>query len=101
MLGPAVEAALPAGIAVESELRRDHDFIAERGEGFAKELLVGEGAIDFGRIEEGNSLFNGRTDDGDHLLLFPGRAIHTKAHAHTAQAEGRDFQITFSKFALL
>jgi hypothetical protein len=37
---------------------------------------------------------------GNHLLFVTRRAV-TEAHAHAAQPDGRDFQITFSKLALL
>ena len=84
---PAVKAALLAGIAVESELRRDHDFIAEGSESFTDEFLIGEGTINLSCIEEGDAFFHSRTDDGNHLLLFSSRAI-AKAHAHAAEAEG-------------
>ena len=93
--GLAVEAALLAGVAVESEFGGDDHFVAEGSEGFADEFLVGEGAVDFGGVEEGDALFDGGADDGDHLLLVPGGAV-AKAHAHAAEAEGGDFQITFS-----
>jgi hypothetical protein len=36
----------------------------------------------------------------DSLLLIYGWAV-TKAPSHAAEADGRDFQIAFSKFALL
>ena len=95
VLGLAVEAALLAGVTIESEFGGDDHFVAEGSEGFADEFLVGEGAIDFSSVEERDALFDGRTDDGDHLLFVPGGAI-AEAHAHTAEAEGGDFKITFS-----
>src|ERR1700737_482586 len=57
-------------------------------------------AVDFGGIEECDAAFHGRPDDRDHLLLFSGRTV-AKAHSHAAQPDSRDFQIAFSKFALL
>jgi hypothetical protein len=95
VLGLAVEAALLTGVAVETELRRNYDFVTERGEGLADKFLVDKGAVDFSGVEERDALFDGRADDGDHLLFIPGGAI-AKAHAHAAQAEGGDFQLTFS-----
>ncbi len=100
--GPAVQAvhALPVRPDPESELRRDHHLPAEGSEGFAHEFLVLERTIDFRGVEEGDAAFNRRANHRDHRLLFPCRAV-ARAHAHAAQPEGRDFQITFSKFALL
>jgi len=71
VLGLAIEATLLAGVTVESEFGGDDDLAAERGEGFADEFFIGEGAVDFGRVEEGDALLDGGADDGDHLLLFP------------------------------
>ena len=45
---------------------------AERREGFADEFLVRERAIDFGGVEERDALFDGRPDQGNHLLLVAG-----------------------------
>jgi len=52
-----------------------------------------------GKIEERNAACHGRSEKRDHLLFVFGRAVR-KAHSHTAESDGRDFQITFSKFAL-
>ena len=100
MLRPAVQGALLPGVTIESEFGGDDHFVAEWGEGFADEFLVREGAIDLGSVEKSDALFNGRTDDGDHFLFVPGRAV-AKAHAHAAEAKGRDFEITVTKFAFL
>ena len=94
----------PACFAVSSdlepELRRDHDLIAERRQRFADELFVSEGAVDFGGVEERDAALDGGADQRDHLLLVHRRAI-AEAHAHAAEAEGRDFQIAVSEFAFL
>ena len=95
VLGLAVECALLAAVAIESEFGGDGHLAAEGREGFADEFLVGERAVNFGGIEERDTLFDGRADDGDHLLFIPRRAI-TKAHTHAAEAEGGDFQIALS-----
>jgi hypothetical protein len=34
-------------------------------EGFADEVLVGEGAVGLGGIEEGDALLDGRAEEGD------------------------------------
>ena len=82
------ETALLAGVTIESELGGDDHFAAERSEGFADEFLVGERAIDFGGVEERDALFDGRADEGDHLLFIPGGAI-AEAHAHAARGRGQ------------
>ena len=71
VLGAAVEAA--AGLAVrvefEAELGGDDDLVAEGREGFADEFFVGEGAVDFGGVEEGDAALDGGADERDHLVL--------------------------------
>ena len=61
---------------------------------------LSERAVDFGGVEEGDAAFHGGAEKRDHLLLVFGRTVG-KAHSHAAEPEGRDFQIAFSKFALL
>ena len=87
-------------IEVEPELGGDHHLLAERGERFAHELLVRERAVDLGGVEERDAALDGRAEQGDHLLLVRRRAV-AKAHAHAAEADGRDFQVALSEFALL
>jgi len=57
-------------------------------------------SLDLGGVEERDALLDRRPDQGNHLLPVTRRAV-TVAHAHAAQPEGRDFQITFAKCALL
>ena len=84
----------------EPELGGDHHLLAERSEGFAHEFFVRVRAVDLGGVEERDAAFDGRPEQRDHLLLVLGRTV-AEAHAHAAQAEGRDFQVAFSEFALL
>ena len=94
VLGPAVQAPLlPVRVDVEAELGGDHHLVAERGERLADELLVRERAVDLGRVEEGDAALDGRPDEGDHLLLVGSRAVAV-AHAHAAEPDGRDFQVS-------
>src|SRR5262245_59194758 len=67
----AVQAALLAGfwIDVEAEFGGDHDLIAERLKRFAHDLLIGEWAVDFRGIEEGDAAFDSCTDQRDSRLL--------------------------------
>ena len=96
VLRPAVEAALLAGlrIEIEAELGGDHHLSAERRQRFAHELLVGEWAVDFGGVEEGDAALDGRADQRDSCLLFDRRTV-AKAQPHAAEADGRDFQLLF------
>ena len=102
MLWPTIQAGLFAGVRIkfEPELGGNHDFPTERSESFAHEFFVRERAVNFGGVEECDAAFHGRSDDRDHLLLFSGRTV-AKAHSHAAEPDSRDFQIAFSKFALL
>ena len=52
---PAIEACLLAVLNSETELRRDHDTIAQGTERFADELLVCEGPVHLGRVEVGDA----------------------------------------------
>src|SRR5208282_977541 len=70
------------------------------GQRFAHECLVGERTVNFGGVEKRYATFDGRPNQRDHFFLVRSRTI-TEAHSHTAEPDGRDFQIAFSKFALL
>ena len=90
VLGFAVEglgAGLAAGDAVEAELGGDNDLVAVRREGFADEDFVGEGAVDFGGVEEGDAEVDGFVHEVDHFGFVVDGAV-AEAHAHAAEAEG-------------
>ena len=55
-------------------------------------IFVGEGAVDFSGVEEGNAAVDGGVEKRDHVSLFWVGQIG-KAHAHAAEAEGGDFKI--------
>src|SRR2546430_4843907 len=84
----------------ESELRSDHHLLTHRSERFAHKFFVRERSVNFSGIEERDAKFNRLAKQRDHLLLIFRRTV-PKAHSHTAQPDGRDFQATLSKFALL
>ena len=66
VLGPAVEADPPrtaVGIELEAELRGDDDLAAKRLERFADQPLVGERAVDLGRVEERHAPLDGRAHE--------------------------------------
>ena len=54
----------PVRVDLEPELRGDHHLLAERCEGLADELFVGERTVDFSGIEEGDAAFDGGPNQG-------------------------------------
>ena len=104
MLGPTVERGpFPAVVEVRlpAEFGGDDHLLAERSEGFADELFVGERAIDFGGVEKGDAELDGGMEERDHLGLVLRRAVGP-THAHAAEADRGDFEIVVvSEFALL
>jgi hypothetical protein len=84
---------LLGGVAVEAELGGDDDLVADGREGFADEELVGEGAVDFGGVEEGDAAVDGLVEEVDHGGLVFGGSVG-EAHAHAAEAEGGDVEGT-------
>ncbi len=88
--GPTIQ-TLPTGTSVwiqfEPELRGDHHSPAERRERFAHKLFVGERAIDFSGIEEGDAAFHGCPEKRRHLLFVLGSTVG-KTHSHAAQPDG-------------
>ena len=97
VLGPAVEPGGFAGlgIEVEAELGGDDDFLSKGGQCRANEFFVGERAVDFRSIEEGDAAVDGGVDDGGHFLQVAGWPV-AEAHPHAAEAEGRDFEVAVS-----
>ncbi len=103
VLRTAVQAAptrSAIGIRFEPEFGGDHHLVTKWSQRFAHEFFVGERTVNFGGVEERYAAFDGRPNQRDHLLLVRSRTI-TEAHSHAAEAECRNFQIAFSKFALL
>ena len=86
-------------IDIEAEFGRDHDAFAERRQRLAHQLLVGEGSVDFGGVEERHAALDRAADQRDSRLLIDRRTI-TEAEPHAAEADGGYFQFV-SKFALL
>ncbi len=79
-------------IQLEPELRGDDHLAAERLESLAHQIFVRARAIHLGRVEERDAAFDRRPNERDHLLPVLGRSVG-EAHAHAAEAEGRNFQI--------
>src|SRR5208282_4289212 len=103
LLGAAIwtnKARTSIRLQLKAKLGGDRHFAAEGRKAFAEEFFVGVRTIDFGGVEESDTAIDGGVEEGDHFLLVLRRTVR-KTHSHAAQAEGRDFQAAFSKFALL
>jgi hypothetical protein len=97
VLGPAVHGA---GAELHAELGRDHDLAPDGRERLANQLFVRERTVRLGGVEEGDTMVDGRPDELDHLRAIRRCAVR-EAHAHAAQADGRDLQPALSKLTLL
>ena len=101
VLGAAVEAGhARRSVDVEAELRGDHHAVADRRECFADELLIGERAVHFGRIEERDPSVDGGPDDGDAVWTRQGTAV-TLADPHAPETERRHFEAVPAQRACL
>src|SRR5678815_5169887 len=101
MLRPAIETdLLTFGTKLETELGSNHHFLTERRKRFANEFFIRERTVHFGSIEERDASFDGCSNQRDHLLLFFRRTV-AKTHSHAAQPDGRNFQVSLSKFPFL
>ena len=98
VFGAAVD-ALRRVAAEEPELGGDHDFIAERGDGLAEQLLVGALAIGFGRVEKGDATLERAANQREAGLLV-GRGAVAVAQAHAAETECGYLEAALSKNAL-
>ena len=99
--GPAGDAGLRAVLVEgEPELGGDDDLVADRLQGLADELLVVEGAVDLGGVEEGDAAVDRGAQERDHLVAWWSWAERL-AHAHAAEAEGGDRQALGAEGACL
>jgi hypothetical protein len=94
VLRPTVQPATPLRIRVdvEAELGGDHDLIADRGEGFTDEFLVGERSVGLGGIEERDPVIRRGPDQADAVLSFRGLPV-VDAQSHAAKAQGGELQV--------
>ena len=99
VLRPAVEPGLHLA-GFKTELRGDHDLVAEGRQGLAHQFLVRERTVGLGGVEEGDAALEGRPDQRDRLLPVGRRAV-TIAEPHAAEADRRDFQTAVAEFAFL
>ena len=98
-IGPAVDAAIFSGleINVEAELGGDDDLVAERPQRFADDVLVGEWAVNFGRVEEGHAAVHRRADQGHALVLGEFRGV-AETDPHAAETNGRNLEAAAAEF---
>jgi hypothetical protein len=100
MYRAAIQTRLLPILDFESKFGGDHYLITHRSESLAHEFLIREWPIDFGGIEEGDTVLKGRPDQANTRLLIH-RRPKPEAQAHASEAEGRYFEAAFSKFSLL
>ena len=97
-----VQADLLAGLRIdaETELGRDHDFVAKRRQRLADHLLVGVGPVDLGGVEERDAALMGRADQRD-----PGRLVDAvllaiaEVETHAAEADGGDLEAALAQLS--
>src|SRR5947209_8305806 len=65
--------------------------VAKGGECLADKLLIGKRAVNFRRVEEGDTTLDRGPDHRDHLAFVSGRAV-AEAHSHAPEAYGRNLQ---------
>ena len=81
-----------AGVGDETELRRQDDVVAAVLDGLADELLVGEGAVDLGGVDEGDAQVERPVDGADGLGVVGARAGVGGGHAHGAETDAADVE---------
>src|ERR1700722_6151444 len=81
-------------VYVPTELRRDHDLIAERRYAFTENPFAFERAISLSRIEKRHAVVVGCPDDIDHLRTVRHGRLILAAHVLDAEAHRRGFERT-------
>src|SRR5271165_1972401 len=96
---PAIEPdCLLLLVDLEAELRADENLVANGLQRLPNQLFVDVRTVTLRGVKKVDATIDRRADHGDRLLFVGGRA-EAEAQAHAAQADGRDFEISFSKFA--
>src|SRR3954447_12360399 len=100
VLGVAADAQALAVLAADvAELGGEHDLVAAVGDRVADELLVREGAIHVGRVEQSDAQLE-RPVDGAGGLALVGLAVELR-HPHAAEALLRDLESLLSKLSVV
>ncbi len=102
VFGPAVHAALLAGLGIdrEAELGGNLDLLANRRQRIADQLLVRERSIDLRGVEKGHPSLDRGPDQRNALLLVEGLAI-AEIDPHASEADRGYFEPALSKLARL
>ena len=81
-----------ADVRDHAELRCQHHLVAAVLDGLSDELLVDEGSVDLGRVEQRHAEIEGAVDGPDGLgVILPG-AGEGGGHAHGAEPDAADVQ---------
>src|SRR5512132_697748 len=88
VLRPAVQPGGATVVEGEPELGGDDNLLTHWSQGLADKLFVAERAVDLSSVEEGDAEIDGRTDDGDAVLLADGRTVSV-AESHAAKSDRR------------
>jgi hypothetical protein len=88
------------GVVADAEFGGDEGLVAPVGQRLADLDLVGVRAVHLGRVEEGDAQFERAVDHRRRLILIRALAVEG-GHAHTAQADGRNFRTRTAQRARL
>jgi hypothetical protein len=77
----------------QAELRGQHDLVALALHGPPDELLVGEGAVDLGGVDERDAQLDRPVDGADRLGVVQVRRAVGPGHGHGAKADPGDVQV--------
>ena len=86
--------ALAAGVGDQAELGGQHHLVPAALQRAADEFLVGVGAVDLGGVDEGDAQLQGAVDGAHGLVVVGAGAGVAVGHAHRAQADAGDVQVT-------
>ena len=81
-----------AGVGDETEFRREHDVVTTVLDGFADELLVGEGAIDLRGVDQRHAEIERAMNGADGLGVVGTRSGVRGRHPHRAETDTGDIE---------
>jgi hypothetical protein len=83
---------VPVAVGDHPELCRQDHFGSAPRDRAPDELLVRVGAVDLGRVDQGDPEIEGAVDRADRLSVVDARSRVVGRHAHVPVAEPRDLQ---------
>ena len=92
VLRAVVLGCVPVAVGDHPELCRQDHFGSAPRDRASDELLVRVGAVDLGRVDQGDPEVEGAVDRADRLSVVDARSRVVGRHAHAAEAEPRDLQ---------